>query len=101
MTINVVNGLAATAGAANARQVDGAEKSADGSGVSQIASAKHELNVQILQASAAVSLSAGNDSQALLFRTGLAVSHCDRPPQRTPGANPGRQRARERRVGAG
>lgn len=71
MTINVVNGLAATAGAANARQVDGAEKSADGSGVSQIASAKHELNVQILQASAAVSLSAGNDSQALLFRTAI------------------------------
>lgn len=44
-----------------------------GEAISATAKAKHQLNAQILEASAQVSLQSGNDSQALLFRS--AIDH--------------------------
>lgn len=47
------------------------ERAADGQEVSAVASAKHSLNVQILQSSLEVSLQTGDKSQELLFRAAI------------------------------
>lgn len=62
-----IESIATTANQQSQQSQQGKEVSV----ASKTATARQQLNVQILEASATVSISAGNDSQALVFRSAI------------------------------